>query len=253
MHLPEIDKYAGLHSVFHSWDERFKISSLALLIVSIALLPDVLLASIGFIIAVIFLLLSKIPVAFVFRQLRWVLLFLLLFIIVMPLTTAGDYLVKIGAIGISRQGIRLAVLISLRALSICLLIFPMIGTAEFHKSIKALHRLKLPNILVQMLIFSYRYIFIFMEAHRRMFTSAGARLFEKKTNIFTFRTMGNLTGMLLIRCFEKTESVYNAMVSRGYKGEIRTLDEFKAAGGDFAKAAFVITLALLLNLARLIA
>ena len=240
MHLPEIDKYADLHSVFHSWDPRVKIVSLAFLIISVALLPDLLLASFGLIIAIIFVFLSKIPFVFVLKQLRWVIFFVLFFLIVMPLTVGEG------------KGLKLALLVALRAISIGFLIFPMIGTTKFHRSLKALQKLKTPNKLIQMIMFTYRYIFVFMGESGRMFTAAKVRLFKKRTNIFTFKIIGNLTGMLFIRGFERTQRVYNAMTSRGYRGSLKILNEFKLCGKDFIKGFFVITVAVVLNLARLI-
>ena len=252
MHLPEIDKYADLHSIFHSWDPRLKIVSLTLLIISIALLPDLLLASLGFTIAVILVFLSRIPFTFVLKQLRWVMLFILFFFIVMPLTVAGDDIVRISFITISWKGLKLASLIALRAISICLLIFPMIGTAKFHKSLKALQRLRLPDKLIQMIMFTYRYIFVFIGEMERMNTAAKARLFRKKTNISTLETISNLTGMLFVRGFNRTHRVYNAMASRGYSGSLKVLDDFTLSGKDFIKASFIIILVVLLNLARII-
>ena len=178
--------------------------------------------------------------------------FALFFLIVMPLTVGGDDIIRFKLITVSRKGLNLALLITLRAVSISLLIFPMIGTTKFHKSLKALQKLKVPNKLVQMIMFTYRYIFVFMTEFKRMFMAAKARLFKKKTNIFTLKITSNLTGMLFIRGFERTQSVYNAMVSRGYKGSLRILDEFKLSGMDFIKAFLIVILAVILNLVGLI-
>lgn len=251
MHLPEIDKYANLNSIFHSWDPRIKIVSFSFLIFSIALLPKLLPACLGFIIAVIFVFMSRIPFVFVLKHLRWVMLFVIFFLIVMPLTAGGEEIVKLGFITISWKGLKLALLISLRAISICLLIFPMIGTTRFHKSLKALQKLRLPDKLIQMIMFTYRYIFLFIEELRRMFIALEARLFKKRTDIRTFKMIGNLTGMLFVRGFERTQSVYNAMVSRGYKGSLRTLDEFQLCRKDFIKAFLVLILGVSLNLTGL--
>ena len=252
MHLPEIDKYAHLNSMFHSWDPRVKIVSLSVLIASIALLPGISSACLGLITAITFVFISRIPFTFVLKQLRWIMFFALFFLIVMPLTVGGDDIIRFKLITVSRKGLNLALLITLRAVSISLLIFPMIGTTKFHKSLKALQKLKVPNKLVQMIMFTYRYIFVFMTEFKRMFMAAKARLFKKKTNIFTLKITSNLTGMLFIRGFERTQSVYNAMVSRGYKGSLRILDEFKLSGMDFIKAFLIVILAVILNLVGLI-
>jgi cobalt/nickel transport system permease protein len=99
-------------------------------------------------------------------------------------------------------------------------------------------------------MFTYRYIFVFIEEAKRMFVAAKARLFKKKTNLYTFKITSNLVSMLFIRGFEKTQSVYNAMVSRGYTGRLRNHNEFRPAIKDFLKACLVITLACLIHLIR---
>ncbi|MBL7130999.1 MAG: cobalt ECF transporter T component CbiQ [Candidatus Omnitrophica bacterium] len=250
MHLPEIDKYAHLKSVFHSWDPRVKLISFSFLILSIALLPNLLSASLGFFLVIILVLLSKIPFSFVLKQLKWVMLFILFFFIIMPLTVPGDIILRLNFLTVSKQGLKLSSLIALRAISICMIIFPMIGTMEFHKTLKALQRLKIPNKLIQTIMFTYRYIFVFLTELIRMLTAAKARLFKKKTNIHTLKITSNLIGMLFIRAFERTQRIYDAMVSRGYKGVLTTLDEFKLSNADFLKAFLIITLAVMLNLAR---
>jgi len=248
MHLPEIDKYAHLKSVFHSWDPRVKLISFSFLILSIALLPNLLSASLGLILAIILLFLSRIPFSFVLKHLRWVILSVLFFFIIMPLTVPGDKILRLNFVAISGQGLKLSSLIALRAVSICMIIFPMIGTMKFHKTLNALQRLKFPDKLIQIVMFTYRYIFVLLGELAKMSTAAKARLFRRGTNIHTLRITGNLIGMLFIRAFERTQRVYDAMVSRGYKGSIKTLDEFKLSNKDFLKASLIIIMAIMLNL-----
>lgn len=248
MHLPEIDKYAHRRSAVHSWDPRVKLVSFSFLIFSLALLPGPFSASLGLVAAIILVIVSRIPFTFVLKQLRWVTVFILFFLVIMPLTVPGKRIVGAGPVTISEEGLRLSFLIALRAVSICMIIFPMFGTTEFHRSLKALGKLKLPEKLIQLIMFTYRYIFVLLEELRRMSTAARARLFKKGTNVHTLKVAGNLTGMLFIRGFERTEHIYNAMASRGYKGKLKNQDEFRLAKSDFLKAFCVITLALALNI-----
>ena len=182
-------------------------------------------------------------------HLRWVLLFCLFFFIIMPLTVPGDEIIRLNFVSISWEGTKYASLITLRAISAVLLIFPMIGTMKFDTTIKALQRLKVPNKFVQMIMFTYRYVFVFMEEARRMFTAADARIFKKGTNIRTLRITSNLVGMLFIHSFERTQNIYNSMVSRGYTGYLKTLDEFRVCGKDFLKAFSIVVIALILTIA----
>ena len=243
MHLPEIDKFAHLKSPLHSWDPRVKIVSILCLILSIVLLKNLFVAGLGLMLAVILVLLSRIPFRFVFLHLRWVVLFVLLFLIIMPLTVSGDEIARFHFLSISERGLKMACLIALRAVSAVLLIFPMMGTMRFSSTATALQRLKVPNKLVQMIIFTYRYIFVVLDELGRMFTAARARGFRSGTNLRTLKTVGNLIGMLFVRSYERTEHIHRAMVSRGYDGTLRVLDEFALVKKDFLKAAFVIAAA----------
>ena len=243
MHLPEIDKFAHLESPLHSWDPRVKIISILFLILSIVLVNNLFAAGLGLMLAVILVLVSRIPFGFVFLHLRWVILFVLLFFIIMPLTVSGDEIARFYFLSISEPGLKMASLIGLRALSAVLLIFPMIGTRRFSSTTSALQRLKVPNKLVQIIVFTYRYIFVVLDELGRMFMAARARGFRSGTNLRTLKTVGFFIGMLFVRSYERTEHIHRAMVSRGYDGTLRVLDEFVLVKKDFLKAALVIAAA----------
>jgi cobalt/nickel transport system permease protein len=250
MHLPEIDKFAHLKSPLHSWDPRIKIISISVLILSIVLLQDLRVAFLGLALAIILVFLSKIPFSFVFVHLRWVLFFVLALFIIISLTVPGNLLVRLSFLSISREGFKLSLLISLRAISAALLIFPMIGTTRFNLTLKALQKIKIPDRIIQLLMFTYRYIFLFLDEEKRIFIGANSRGWVRKTNLSSLKTMGNLVGMLLVHSFERTERIRDAMVSRGYNGRLKILDEFTLSPKDFIKASLIIALALLLNLFR---
>ncbi len=248
MHLPEIDKFAHLTSPLHSWDPRVKIVSLTTLIFSIVLVQNPKGALLGLILAIILIFLSKIPFSFVFIHLKWVLLFVAALFIIISLTVPGSSLVKVSFLSVSRKGITLSLLISLRAVSAVLLIFPMMGTTKFNVTLNALQKIKVPNKLIQLLMFTYRYIFLFLGEGQIIFNAAASRGWVKKTNISTLKIMGNLVGMLLVRSFERTEHIGEAMVSRGYDGKLRVLDNFVLNPKDFIKASLVVAAALLVHL-----
>ena len=155
---------------------------------------------------------------------------------------------KFSFLSISREGVRLSLLISLRAISAALLVFPMLGTTRFYLTLKALQKIKIPAQLIQLLIFTYRYIFLFLDEERRIFRAASSRGWVRKTNLFTLRTIGNLVGMLLVQSFERTERIRDAMVSRGYSGRLKTLDNLTHCWKDFFKATLAVTAAIMLSL-----
>ena len=248
LHLPEIDEFAHLNSPIHSWDARVKIVSLLCLVISIVLLDKILLVLSGFFFCVILVFISRIPIRFLFAYLRWALFFSLFFVIIMPLTVEGDE-IKFYFLSISRDGIELGFLIALRAISAVMIIFPMVGTSKFVVTMKALQNLKIPDKLIQMVVFAYRYIFIFIEEVERMFTAAKTRAFQEKTNLHTLRTVGFILGMLFVRSYERAMRVHDAMLARGYTGNLKILHEFNLCSKDFVKGFIIIVVAILLQVA----
>lgn len=247
MEYPEIDRYASLDSSLHRLDPRIKIISFIVLIFSIVLLPSVELALIGLIVSVIFLLVSHLPVRFVMQHIRWVFLFIIPFLIIMPFTVKGNELYNVGGMGITYEGVEFGFLVSIRALAAVMLIFPMVGTMRFDTTLKALYQLRVPGLLVQMLMFTYRYIFIFIDEFSRMQRAMRSRGFRVGTNLHTFTTIGRAVGMLLVRSYERAERVYQAMLSAGYTGNPRTLFDFRSSPKDYIYGFIIIGFAVLLH------
>ncbi len=242
----DIDRHAHLVSSIQRWDPRFKIASLMLLILSIALVHSIVLVGAGLVVAAGLLLLSKIPLSFVFQGLKWIVLFLLPFFIILPLTYPAETSAHFLGMPFAEEGLRLAVLIVLKALAIVLIAYVIFGSSRFDINLIALQHLKCPAVVVQIMLFTYRFIFLFLSEMRRMDLAMKARGFVKKADLYTLKVMGGFVGTLLIRSFERTERIYKAMLSKGYQGEFHTLVKFNAAAKDFVKATIIAAIAVAL-------
>ncbi|MCA9436224.1 MAG: energy-coupling factor transporter transmembrane protein EcfT, partial [Candidatus Omnitrophica bacterium] len=160
---PEIDRYAGLSSPIHSWDCGLKILGFSLLILVIATIDGLIATGIAFGLALVFLWVSKISVGFVLDRLKWVLFFLIPLFFLLPLQYEFG-----GGWSWKSENLGLALTITLRALAITILIFPMLGTAPFHRSMKSLQDLGIPKMLIQTFLFTYRYLFVYLDQLRKM-------------------------------------------------------------------------------------
>lgn len=248
MEYPEIDRYSSLDSPIHRLDPRVKIVAFLSLIFSVVLLSDLKLTLVGLSASIIFLLVSRLPFGFVLSHLRWVLLFIIPFLAIMPFTMQGTEIFQIYGIGMTREGLRFGLLVSIRALTAIMLIFPMVGTMRFDSTLKALEKLKVPNPLVQMLMFTYRYIFTFAEEFSRMRNAMTSKGFKLKTSLKTLKTIGKAIGMLFVRAYERAERVYQAMISRGYTGTPKSLDIFNIKPKDYIIGTLIVTLAITLQI-----
>jgi len=245
---PEIDRYASLNSPMHRFDPRAKIIAFLFLIFSVVLIPDLKVAFIGLFFAIFLLILSRIPLSFVLGHLKWVAMFVLSFFVILAFTFPGKEMANFYFLSITAEGLYTGSLITVRAFSAVILIFPMIGTMRFDMTIKALDKLKVPNSLVQMLMFTYRYIFVFADEFQQMWTAMASRGFKLRTTLYALRTIGKVMGMLFVRSYERAERVYRAMRSRGYTGNPKTLVEFEIRRRDYILAAFIIGFAVSLHI-----
>lgn len=243
----DIDRYSSIDSIIKRWDPRFKILFLCALIVAIALLKTIPMAVLALLVGVVIISASALPLHFISHGLSFILVFLAPFFLVMPFSYPGEPAFTVLGLPFAWEGLRYAALIFTKALAIVLISFSIFGTSRFDVSMIALQKLRCPKIFVQMLLFTYRYTFVFLEEMTRMHTSMHARGFVARSDAQTLRVYGNFIGTLLIRSFERTDRVYKAMLSKGYQGELHSMVKFDAVPTDIFKALiiFAITLALL--------
>jgi len=251
---PEIDRYAHLDSSIHRWDPRWKLASLSVLLLAMALasppagrapswdreVPHAL-ASLAASLALVQL--SRIPLAFALGRSLPAALFLGAFMAVYSFLgspAGGGWPFRLA---LSPERFQAAAVIALRALAMLLLCFPMFGTSRFDVTMKALRSLRVPAPFVQLAVFTYRYIYVYTEELGRMRTSMRARGFRGRPSLYALRTMGNAVGMLLVRSVERTQRIQEAMTARGYSGTFRTFDDFSARPKDLAEAAVAVAAA----------
>jgi cobalt/nickel transport system permease protein len=97
----------------------------------------------------------------------------------------------------------------------------LIAVTSFPGICEALERMKLPKVFVLQLLFLYRYLFVLLDVGLRMSRARDARSFGKKGK--EIKTFVKLISVLLVRSVERAERIYQAMLSRGFRGEIRVL------------------------------
>jgi len=129
-------------------------------------------------------------------------------------------------------------------ISTCVLpLLVLSSTTPFFDLVTALRRLGMPSALTIMLTFLYRYAFLFTGELERMVRGRRARGFRGGTSIFSKRSrtaFSATVGMVLVRAHGRGVRVYDALTMRGYSGETRSLNRWKADGPS---AAFTATLA----------
>ncbi|MCL6431947.1 MAG: cobalt ECF transporter T component CbiQ [Anaerolineae bacterium] len=127
------------------------------------------------------------------------------------------------------------------------------ATTPFSDLLAALQSLGLPRLLVALVSFLYRYLFVLVDEAERLWRAREARSARVRGRTsggvaWRARVLGGLIGSLFIRSYERSERVYQAMLARGFEGEIRSLAAHRAPARDLW-----VGLALLMALAALVA
>jgi cobalt/nickel transport system permease protein len=94
----------------------------------------------------------------------------------------------------------------------------------------ALRSLRVPGVLVSIVSFMYRYLFVMADEAGRLLRArasrSAARLGHRAGNtvLWRGRVAGFMVGSLMLRSFERSERIYHAMAARGYMGELRNVE-----------------------------
>jgi cobalt/nickel transport system permease protein len=121
------------------------------------------------------------------------------------------------------------------------------ATTEPDLLLRGLRSFGVPKLLVGTISFMWRYIFVIAEeAHRLMLArqarSAGVSKGHGGTLAWRGKVAGNMVGSLFLRSLNRSERVYVAMLSRGYNGEMLSLERFTLQRRDIVVAACTVAI-----------
>jgi energy-coupling factor transporter transmembrane protein EcfT len=99
-------------------------------------------------------------------------------------------------------------------------------------------------VLVAILGMTYRYIFVILQTALDMFESRRSRTVGDFTPAESRRLAASAAGVLLSKSFQLSGDVHLAMRSRGFRGEVHLLQDFRAKASDWGWLAGFAFLAL---------
>jgi cobalt/nickel transport system permease protein len=216
--------FSESRTVFHRWDVRFKIVALISYCFLVAALRNLhpAIAAVG--ISATAVLVARADLIRVLMRVMAVTGFLGMLLVIMPLTASQhstDTVVRVSGwpfFSFNLRALTAAGVIGAKALAIALMMEPLLATAPLPVTLHGLSKLGLPDMLGQMVLLSHRYVHVFRHEAQRMSSGMRVRGFQKHTDIDTLRAVSHFLGMLLVRSYERTERVFDAMRARGYVG-----------------------------------
>lgn len=126
----------------------------------------------------------------------------------------------------SPEGVALAAGITIKTNAIVLGLLGLLATSPVNALFHALAHLRAPAKLVHLFLFFYRYLHVLHREYHRLTLAMRARGFRPGNNLHTYRSYGQLAGMVLVKSFDRAERVYQAMLCRGFSGTLWLLDHF---------------------------
>jgi cobalt/nickel transport system permease protein len=260
MHINTFDHYQSHDSYIHRLDPRVKVVVTVLFIISNVLLPDG--AWFAFAMAWIVVLLGSwladIDLQFLIKRSLVALPFALAAITaIFTLPGEGIFTLDIGSLHLVATDTGLIRFLSIMVrswISVQMAIL-MTATTQFPDLVHAMRHLRVPQILVATISFMYRYLFVLSDETMRLMRAREARSAQAESSqksggsiFWRAKVAGNMAGQLFLRSYERSERIYNAMLARGYRGTLLTLNPHVLRTKDWIAGIFAITILLIIQL-----
>lgn len=245
MHFHFLDQYHARSSPLHRLDARVKLAWTLSIILACSLQPDgawpaLILLAAGLISMEM---LTFLPVGYYWRRSLLALPFVLAAIPLLFSMPGNE--VTIGGLSISAAGLVRFGTIAVKAILSVQTALILATTTSQADLLAALRWLHLPGILVTVTGLMVRYLGVIGDEAGRLVRARFARSgvpagYAGKTGgtlPWRAKVTGGMVGNLLLRSIDRSDRVYNAMLARGYNGEIRQLDGRKLTSGEWILAA----------------
>jgi cobalt ECF transporter T component CbiQ len=242
------EELARADGLLQQFDPRVKLVGLLALIVAAALSRNILVILGLFAIALVLSLLSRVP----FRTLAtrvWIGALLFTGMIALPaiFVTPGQAIYRLPLLGwpITAQGLGSAAYLITRVETAATFALLLILCTPWTHVLKAMRVLRVPVVFVVILGMTFRYIFLLLETARDMFESRQSRMVGVLEGAERRRLVGASVGVLLSKTLQLSSDVYMAMQSRGFRGEVYTLDDFVMRRRDWVALVGFLAIAAL--------
>lgn len=252
MHIHLTDQYRQGDSILHRLDPRTKLLVALALILAVALTPAG--AYAAYIFLYLFLLLAvlsaRVDLPYVIRR-SFIAIPFALAAVTLPFTVPGETLLLLpilGGVSLSVEGaIRFASILIKSWISVQAAIL-LVAITPFSDLLWGLRALHVPATLVAIVSFAYRYLFVLSDEALRLIQARAARsaVVDGRRGggslIWRGKVTGRMVGSLMLRSMERSERIYNAMLARGYQGQMKILNRPRMRPRDYSALAFSIGL-----------
>ena len=244
--LGYLDTLSYRQTLIHQLDPRVKLLTTLLFVVVVLSFDKYEIAGlIPFIIyPVVLITLGDLPVAYLLGKVLMAAPFAFFIGIFNPLMDRA-VLVELGPISLSGGWVSFLSIMVRFTLTVSAALI-LIASTGFNSVCMALEKMGTPRIFAVQLLFLYRYIFVLIDEASRMVRARSLRSFEGRGMGLT--VFSHIIGQLLLRTLDRAKRIHQAMLCRGFDGELRVLRPLKL---DLRDVVFLVGWSVLFILLRL--
>lgn len=252
------EQLANAKGMLQNIDLRIKLVAVIFLLFMAALVRHIPILLAFYIFTLILAYFSKVPLQFFIKRV-WLFIPFFTGIIVLPsifnLVRPGDPLITLlnlgqpiqwgfihlpATIAITTQGLTGAGLIILKVgVSVSLVVLLTI-TSRWTELLKALRVFFIPAIFIMVLEMTYRYIFLLLTVITDMFIARKCRSVGVSTIKENRKFVSVGIGNVFAKAFMLSEEIHDAMISRGYTGEAKTINKFQVTAQDIVWLVLIV-------------
>jgi cobalt/nickel transport system permease protein len=260
------ESYARRRGLLQSLDPRVKLISIIALIVAMTMVTDWRLMLFVYALTLVFAYVSGIGLRFFIKRV-WLFIPIFTGIIALPMIFnvffPGDSLVTLMTLGpgarlgplalpetiaITRQGTIGAIAFTMRVATCVSAAVLLFLTTPRDVLFKSLRSVGVPKVYVLTLDMCYRYIFLLTDLVKAFYTAKKSRSIKSLPLLEEQKWVGGRIGYTLVKSLDMAEKVHGAMVSRGFNGDVKLMEDFAMRPRDYAALLSVVSFSLLLIL-----
>jgi cobalt/nickel transport system permease protein len=207
------------HSVVHRAPAHLKILALLAFVLAVVATPrDLFLAYAGFLLVLLGVIaVSRVPFGYLAKRMVIEVPFLV-FAALMPFVVDGQGVEVLG-VTLSDAGLLAAWGLAAKGTLGVLASLTLAATTEPTEVLRGLERLRMPQLIVQIMAFMVRYLDVVAADLGRMTTAMRSRGADPRSPRH-WPALARTLGALFVRSYERGERVHLAMLSRGYDGRL---------------------------------
>lgn len=153
-----------------------------------------------------------------------------------------------GRLAITDVGLSRLANVALKSSLSLLAVVTLSLTTPFLEIVRATQRLGLPVVIGSTILLMYRYLFVLVDEAQRLMRARDARTGDAPRGTrgrslrWRAQVTGHLIGTLFLRTLERGERIYQAMLARGYDGEMRNLAAHQVGWRQMTPVALITIL-----------